>query len=57
MCEVMEELREESIQRGVDKNRIENIKIIMRKLKLSAEQAMDFLEIPSSEQAKYIVLL
>ena len=49
----MEDLREESIQRGIDQNRVESIKSIMKKLQYTAQQAMDLLEIPLKEQPKY----
>ena len=53
MCKMMEDLREESIQRGIDQNRVESIKSIMKKLQYTAQQAMDLLEIPLKEQPKY----
>ena len=57
MCEVMEQLRDESIQRGIDQNRVESIKNIMETLKLTAQQAMDALKIPKGEQGKYMARL
>ena len=57
MCEVMEQLRDESIQRGIEQGKVESIKSIMETLKLSAQQAMDALKIPAAEQAKYIARL
>ena len=57
MCEVMEQLRDESIQRGIDQNRVESIKNIMETLKLTAQQAMDALMIPKGEQGKYMARL
>ena len=54
MCQVMEELRDESIQRGVEMNRLESIKTVLRKLKYTAQQAMEFLDIPEAEQPKYL---
>ena len=57
MCKAMEDLREESIQRGIDQTRIENIKSLMKTLKLTAQQAMDALLIPVSEQPKYLAKL
>ena len=57
MCEVMEQLRDESIQRGIDQTRIESIKSIMETLKLTAQQAMDALKIPKDEQGKYMARL
>ena len=57
MCKVMEDLREESIQRGIDQNRIESIRNIMDGLKYTAQQAMDLLKIPVADQKKYLAKL
>ncbi len=57
MCKVMEDLREESIQRGIDQNRVESIRNLMLTLKMTAQQAMDALLIPVTEQSKYAAKL
>ena len=57
MCELMEQLRDESIQRGIDQTRIESIKNIMKKLGYTIQQAMDLLDIPAEEQKKYMARL
>ena len=57
MCKVMEELREQSFQRGIDQSRIESIKNIMEGLKYTAQQAMNLLKIPAEEQPKYMAKL
>ena len=57
MCKAMEELREESFQRGIDQGRIESIKSLMETLKYTAQQAMDLLKIPAAEQPKYMAKL
>ena len=57
MCEVREQLRDESIQRGIDQNRVESIKNIMKKLGYTIQQAMDLLDIPAEEQKKYMARL
>ena len=61
MCEVLDrvEARGEAkgIQRGIDQNRIESIKNVMKKLKYSAQQAMELLEIPAAEQPKDLAQL
>ena len=54
MCKAMDELREQSIQRGIDQNRVESIKNIMEGLKYTAQQAMDLLKISVSDQSKYL---
>ena len=65
MCKAMEEMREESFQRGVEtgiqtgteQNRLESIRNIMSNLKLTVYQAMDALGIPADDQPKYLAKL
>ena len=57
MCKIMAEMREEYYQRGIDQNRIDNIHGLMQTMKLTAQQAMDALMIPKSEQQKYFAML
>ena len=54
MCKAMEEMREESYQKGIEQNRLESIKNIMKNLKLTVHQAMDALGIPADDQPKYL---
>lgn len=49
MCDVMKEL--------IQDNRVDDIRKMMKNLKLTAKQAMDALEIPASEQEVYIKAL
>ena len=53
MCEVIEQLRNESIER----TRLEDIKNTMKKLGYTIQQAMDLLDIPAAEQDKYLAKL
>ena len=46
--------RREGRQEGIDESRIESIKNVMSAFKITAEQAMDVLKIPFSEQDKYL---
>ena len=57
MCKAMEEMRDEVERRTTEKNRIDAIKSIMKKLRYTAEQAMDLLDIPASDQPKYAAKL
>ena len=61
MCKAMEEMREESYQRGVEaggeQKVLESIKNIMKNLKLTVHQAMDALGIPADDQPKYLAKL
>ena len=56
MAMFREEGLEEGLEKGLEKGReetlLENIRNLMRKLKLTAMQAMDILEIPQEEQQK-----
>ena len=51
------EVRAEGREEGIDKTRIENIRTIMKKLKYTAQQAMEFLEIPIADRSKYATKL
>ena len=57
MCKAMEEMREESYQKGIEQNRLESIKNIMEGLKYTAQQAMELLKIPADDQPKYLAKL
>ena len=57
MCELLDRVEEKGRQEGVDATRVESIKTLMRKLKYTAQQAMDLLEIPVSDQDKYLAKL
>lgn len=54
MCKVMEDMREKARQEEHIRTRVIDIKKIMENLTYSAEEAMDFLGIPSSEHSLYI---
>ena len=53
MCAIMDELRKETEIR----THVKTLKVLMRKLKISAEEAMDFLDIPEAERGRYTELL
>ncbi len=49
--------REEGLAEGREEERLSGIRNVMKKLNLTAEKAMDFMDIPTQEQGKYAVLL
>lgn len=55
MCEALERLMadviEERVKQKIDEARIENIRNIMKAFNISAEQAMDVLQIPQNRRA------
>ena len=57
----LEEGREEGIKKGREEGRestlASSIRSMMSKLKLTAEEAMDTLDIPKSERSKYMTML
>ena len=49
--------RKEGILEGKERERLEGIQSLMKTLKLSAEEAMDALQIPTQEKSYYLKLL
>ncbi len=49
--------REEGFTKGKDEERLFNIRNAMKKLNLSVEKAMDFMDIPAEDQPKYALML
>ena len=54
---IREEGRAEGRAEGLEAERIFGIRRLMEKLHLSEEEAMDFMDIPKSEQPRYAMLL
>ncbi|MBR4343614.1 MAG: hypothetical protein IKP88_13085 [Lachnospiraceae bacterium] len=57
MCEALRELMKEEIDEEIDKTQLASIKSLMKKMKLTAEQAMDALSISASDQKRYSSML
>ncbi len=57
MCDAAKELVDFALKEGKSETLLESIKALMSNLKISAEQAMQALNIPASEQDKYLALL
>ena len=55
--EARAEGRVEGRAEGKESERISSIRNLMKNMRLTAQQAMDVLEIPVTEQAKYAALL
>ena len=53
----IQEERDEARAEGMESAILASIRNLMKNMKLSAQQAMDVLEIPTTEQAKYAALL
>ena len=57
MCKIMEEALEQEARESRERTTLEHIKKLMRNLKLTAEQAMDALSIPKTEQTTYLKMI
>ena len=53
MCNLSKGVEEKGIQKGYEAAELQNIKNLMQKLKMTAEQAMDALDIALDKRAKY----
>lgn len=53
----IEQAIKQGIEQGIELERAKIIKLIMDSLEVTAEQAMDVLKIPKSEQPKYAAML
>ena len=53
MCKVMEEMRENAKKEEYFNTVLSNIKTLMAKLKYTAEQALELLDIPHCDWASY----
>ena len=56
MCNLSEAIEERGIQKGIQEETLRSIHAVMKNAHLSCHQAMDLLEIPESDQSKYLEL-
>jgi hypothetical protein len=57
MCNISEGIEERGINRGISRGVCESIKNVMESLSVSAEKAMDILNVSGSDRDKYIKML
>ena len=57
MCKLMEELQNEARDEGKKENLLDNIRSLMKKLNMTAQQAMEILEVPDEKQKEYVELI
>ena len=53
MCKIMEDLQNEAKKETL----LDNIRNLMRKMKWTAQQAMDALDVPADKQKEYAALI
>ena len=54
---VVEEKLSDSVEKTMTDEKVSDIKRIMKKLKMTEQEAMDFLDIPQNKHAKYAEML
>ncbi|MDO5108252.1 MAG: hypothetical protein Q4D39_08245, partial [Coriobacteriaceae bacterium] len=57
MRRVSEEIYNEGREEGAQDNLLNNVRSMVKNLKMTAQQAMDVLEVPKAEQQRYIAML
>ena len=57
MCRISEEIYNEGVEQGARDRLLENVRSMMKNLRITAQQALDALDVPRSEQARYIAML
>lgn len=57
MCKIMDEIRQEGINWGMERDHLESLRTIMQTMQLSEDEAMNALLIPPEKRAKYKELL
>ena len=57
MCKVIEDMRNETAKKADEQTTVLYIQKVMTKMKMTLEQAMDFLDIPQSDRASYAKLV
>ncbi len=57
MCQAIDEMRRESMEKGIESNLLDNLKKIMAGLNYTAQQAMDLLQVPAADRPKYMAKL
>lgn len=61
MCRISEEIYNEGMLAGIEQGArdklLENVRSMVKNLRITAQQALDALDVPKSEQARYLTLL
>ena len=57
MCKAIEDMREDARNEGARETLVRNVRSMMKNLRISAEQALEALDVPQSERATYIAML
>jgi len=57
MRDLIEDSKKEGIKEGMDKSCLDSIKALCKNLHYTADKAMQVLDIPEKERAKYMAML
>lgn len=57
MCEVFDEIRQEGIEQGEERGLIDDLRSLMERLSLTAQEAFDALNVPEAKLSQYLAML
>ena len=57
MCQAFEDTYNEGFQQGREQNLLKNARSVMDKLAYTAQEALSLLNVPASEQPRYLKML
>ena len=61
MCEVFDEIRQEGVQEGIEqgdeRRLIDDLHSLMERLSLTAQEALDALNVPEAKRSHYLTIL
>lgn len=61
MCEVFDEIRQEGIEQGIEQGEerrlIDDLRSLMERLSLTAQEALDALNVPEAKRPQYLAML
>ena len=57
MCEVFDEIRQEGIEQGEERRLIDDLRSLMERLSLTAQEAFDLLNVPEAKRSQYLAML
>ena len=57
VCEVFDEIRQEGIEQGEERRLIDDLRSLMERLSLTAQEAFDALNVPEAKRPQYLAML
>ncbi len=57
VCEVFDEIRQEGIEQGEERRLIDDLRSLMERLSLTAQETFDALNVPEAKRPQYLAML